>query len=88
LRNLHYGVFPAAVLLYVHSLLADPNLKDGHPDLLEGGKVFVEIADLLGIAAVTVRVWLRRRGLRPGSVVPRAMVQKEENSIESAAIKQ
>jgi predicted ferric reductase len=63
-RNLHYLVFPAAVLLFIHSILTDPNLKDGHPDLLDGGKVFVEIATLLSVAAVGVRWWMRGRGLR------------------------
>jgi sulfoxide reductase heme-binding subunit YedZ len=64
-RRLHYLVFPAAALLFLHSILTDPELKDGHPDLLDGGKVFVEGATLLCLAAVVLRVWLRGRGLRP-----------------------
>ena len=64
-RNLHYLVFPAAFLLCLHSILTDPNLKDGHPDLLDGGKIFVEIAALVILVATTVRVWLRGKGLRP-----------------------
>jgi len=64
-RNLHYLVFPAAILIFLHSILTDPNLKDGHPDLLDGGKVFVEIATLLSVAAVAMRWWLRGRGFRP-----------------------
>lgn len=64
-RNLHYLVFPAAVLLFIHSILTDPNLKDGHPDLLDGGKVFIEICTLLSIAATLVRFRLRGAGLRP-----------------------
>lgn len=63
-RRLHYLVFPAAVLLFVHSIYTDPNLKDGHPDLLDGGKVFLEIAALVTVAAVTMRVRLHGRGLR------------------------
>jgi predicted ferric reductase len=63
-RNLHYLVFPAAVLLFVHSILTDPNLKDGHPVLLDGGKVFVEAATLISVTAVVIRVWLRGRGFR------------------------
>ncbi len=63
-RNLHYLVFPAAVLLFVHSIMTDPALKDGHPDLLDGGKVFVEACAVVSLAAVGVRVWLRGRGLR------------------------
>jgi methionine sulfoxide reductase heme-binding subunit len=64
-RNLHYLVFPAAALLFLHSILTDPELKDGHPDLLDGGKVFVEAATLVSILAVGIRIWLRGRGLRP-----------------------
>jgi predicted ferric reductase len=64
-RRLHYLVFPAAVLLLLHSILTDPNLKDGHPDLLDGGKIFVEAAALLSFAAVTIRIRLRGRGFRP-----------------------
>jgi predicted ferric reductase len=64
-RRLHYLVFPAAVLLLLHSILTDPNLKDGHPDLLDGGKIFVEAATLLSFAAITIRIRLRGRGFRP-----------------------
>jgi predicted ferric reductase len=64
-RRLHYLVFPAAVLLFLHSILTDPNLKDGHPDLLDGGKIFVEAVTLLSFAAVTIRIRLRGRGFRP-----------------------
>lgn len=63
-RSLHYLVFPAAVLLFLHSILTDPNLKDGHPDLLDGGKVFVEAASLVSLVAVGVRYRLRGGGLR------------------------
>jgi predicted ferric reductase len=66
-RRLHYLVFPAAVLLFLHSILTDPNLKDGHPDLLDGGKVFVEAASLLSFIAVVFRYSLRGKGLRQGS---------------------
>ncbi len=70
-RSLHYLVFPAAVLLFLHSILTDPNLKDGHPDLLDGGKVFVEAASLVSFLAVAIRYRWRGRGLRPG-LRPRA----------------
>jgi DMSO/TMAO reductase YedYZ heme-binding membrane subunit len=63
-RSLHYLVFPCAALLFLHSILTDPNLKDGHPDLLDGGKVFVEISSLISLAATTIRIRLRGRGFR------------------------
>jgi predicted ferric reductase len=64
-RNLHWLVYPAAVLLLVHGILTDPDLKDGHPDLLDGGKVFVEAATLLCIVAVVIRWRKRGKGFRP-----------------------
>ena len=64
-RKLHYLAFPVAALLFLHSILTDPALKDGKPDLLDGGKVFVEIAFLLSTAAIVARLRIRGRGLRP-----------------------
>lgn len=72
-RNLHYLVFPAAVLLFLHSILTDPALKDGHPDLLDGGKIFVEGAALVTLGATLWRVRLRGRGFRPA---PAEVVQE------------
>ena len=63
-RSLHYLVFPAAALLFLHSILTDPLLKDGHPDLLDGGKIFVEACALLSLTAVAIRLHLRGQGLR------------------------
>jgi predicted ferric reductase len=64
-RAIHYAVFPAAALIFLHSILTDPLLKDGHPDLLDGGKIFVESCTLLSMAAVAVRWRLRGTGFRP-----------------------
>ena len=66
-RRLHYLAFPAVVLIFVHSILTDPLLKDGHPDLLDGGKIFVEACCLLSTIAIVVRIILRHRGFRPKS---------------------
>jgi sulfoxide reductase heme-binding subunit YedZ len=67
-RRLHVLAFPMMVLLFIHSILTDPELKDGHPDLLDGGKVFLEITCAISLAAVVVRLWLRGRGFRTESV--------------------
>lgn len=75
-RRLHYLVFPAAILLFVHSILTDPDLKNGHPDLLDGGKVFVEIAALLCFAATILRIRQRGKGFR--SADSRSLVQLED----------
>jgi predicted ferric reductase len=63
-RSLHHLVFPAAILLFLHSVLTDPDLKNGHPDLLDGGKVFVEIATFLSVVATMIRFRMRGAGLR------------------------
>jgi predicted ferric reductase len=64
-RKLHYLVFPAFVLMFIHSVFTDPALSSGKVDLLDGGKVFVEICCVITLAAWTVRIRLRGRGFRP-----------------------
>lgn len=64
-RNLHYLVFPAFVLMFVHSVFTDPALSNGTVDLLDGGKVFVEICSVISLATWALRIRLRGRGFRP-----------------------
>lgn len=66
-RKLHYLVFPAAILLFVHSIFTDPALQNSHPDLLDGGKIFVEASALVSVGAVALRIRLSGRGFRPVS---------------------
>ncbi len=63
-RSLHLLVYPAAMLLFLHSVLTDPNLRDGHPDLLDGGKIFVEACVLIASIAVALRTRFRAKGFR------------------------
>ena len=63
-KRLHLLAFPTLILTFIHSLFTDPLLKDGHPDMLDGGKVFLEIACLLSAVAVLARIRLRANGLR------------------------
>jgi predicted ferric reductase len=64
-RNLHYLVFPALVLMFIHSVFTDPLLSNGKVDLLDGGKVFVEICCAISLVTWAARIRLRGRGLRP-----------------------
>ncbi|HWY21390.1 MAG TPA: ferric reductase-like transmembrane domain-containing protein [Candidatus Acidoferrum sp.] len=64
-RKLHYLVFPAFILMFIHSVFTDPVLSNGKVDLLDGGKVFVEICCAISLAAWTIRIRLRGRGFRP-----------------------
>jgi predicted ferric reductase len=63
-RRLHYLVFPAAVLLFTHSIFTDPNLRDGKPDLLDGGKIFIYGCCAAVVLITGLRIRLRGRGLR------------------------
>lgn len=51
-KAFHFGIYIAALPLFFHSLLTDPNLKNS-VDWFDGGKIFVEMALVL-IVAVTV----------------------------------
>ncbi len=64
-RKLHYLVFPAFILMFIHSLFTDPALSNGKLDLLDGGKVFVEICCAISLATWAVRIQIRGRGFRP-----------------------
>ena len=64
-RKLHYLVFPAFVLMFIHSVFTDPSLSNGRVDFLDGGKVFVEICCAISVATWAVRIRLRGRGFRP-----------------------
>lgn len=68
-KKLHFLVFPAFILMFIHSMLADPLLSHGRVDLLDGGKVFVAICFALALSTVAIRVRLRRRGFRPTTAV-------------------
>jgi sulfoxide reductase heme-binding subunit YedZ len=56
-KKFHFAAYFAAVTLFVHALLIDPNLKNQPPDLLDGEKVLVE-GCFLAVAAASV--WRRR----------------------------
>jgi predicted ferric reductase len=58
-KKLHYTAYGAALLMYVHGTLIDPNLKNLPPDYLDGEKVLVEGCFLVVVAAV---IWRWRFG--------------------------
>ena len=66
-RNLHWLVYPATALLLLHSLLTDPELKDGRPDMLDGGKVYIEATVAAVVLLIAIRVAMRKNGLRAGN---------------------
>ena len=58
-KLVHFLVYPAAALLFVHGLLTDPQLKDRTVDWLDGEKLFVE-ACLLVVAVASLWAWRYR----------------------------
>jgi predicted ferric reductase len=51
-KAFHFGIYIAALPLFFHSLLTDPDLKNS-VDWLDGGKIFIELA-FLAIVVLTV----------------------------------
>jgi predicted ferric reductase len=61
-KMLHFTAYGTATLFFVHGILADPKLKDGPVDFLDGEKVYVELCLLLVIVAAGLRVrWQLRQ---------------------------
>ena len=50
-KALHFLVYPAAALLFVHGILTNQNLDNKPVDYLDGEKVFIEVCLLVVIAA-------------------------------------
>ena len=55
-KALHYLVYPAAALLFVHGILTNQNLDGKTVDYLDGEKVFIEVC-LLAVVAASVWAW-------------------------------
>jgi DMSO/TMAO reductase YedYZ heme-binding membrane subunit len=60
-KRTHLLVYPAALLLLIHGVFTDSELKTGRADLLDGEKVFVEICFLVILAASLASIQIRRR---------------------------
>ena len=55
-KALHYLVYPAAALLFVHGILTNQNLDNKPVDYLDGEKVFIEIC-LVVVVVASVWAW-------------------------------
>jgi predicted ferric reductase len=61
-RTIHYATYPAALIFFVHGLIADPTVTGRAIDYIDGEKVYVEICAAL---FVIVSVWrIRHRRAR------------------------
>ncbi|MBW4027415.1 MAG: hypothetical protein HIU93_08415 [Acidobacteria bacterium] len=59
-KSLHYLAYPAGLLLFIHGIFTDSELKTGKADLLDGEKVFVMGCFLLVLGASLFALRLRR----------------------------
>lgn len=59
-KAMHYLVYPAAALLFVHGILTNQNLDNKAVDYLDGEKVFIEIC-LLVVVMASVAAWQFRQ---------------------------
>jgi len=53
-KAFHFGIYIAALPLFFHSMLTDPDLKNS-VDWLDGGKIFVELALILIVFVTALR---------------------------------
>src|ERR1700692_1581578 len=60
-KAFHFGIYIAALPLFFHSLLTDPDLKNS-VDWLDGGKIFIELALIFFVALPALRF---RKGAVP-----------------------
>jgi predicted ferric reductase len=58
-KTLHFLVYPAAALLFVHGILTNQNLDSKPVDYFDGEKIFIEICLAL-IVAASVWAWQHR----------------------------
>jgi len=58
-KALHYLVYPAAALLFIHGILTNQTLDNKPVDYLDGEKIFIEICLLL-VASASIWAWQLR----------------------------
>lgn len=59
-KAIHYTTYAAAIVFFVHGVIADPQLKGRPVDWIDAEKVYVEICAILVLAAIVWRVKHRR----------------------------
>lgn len=59
-KRIHYTTYAAAVVFFIHGVIADPKVQGNPVDFLDGEKVYIELCGLLVVLAVSWRVHHRR----------------------------
>jgi DMSO/TMAO reductase YedYZ heme-binding membrane subunit len=78
-KPIHFTTYAAGFVLFVHGIIADPQVKNRPVDFLDAEKVYVEACAALVIAATVWRVQHRRairRAARVNSTTPQLPTPK------------
>ena len=83
-KKLHYTAYGAALVMFIHGTLIDPNLKDQPTDFLDGEKVLVELCFLVVVAA---SIWRWKYGTeKQRHLRMKAAAQKGNGAREGAGV--
>lgn len=63
-RTIHYSTYAAAIIFFIHGLIADPTVTGRAIDYIDGEKVYVEICTAIFILLATWRIRHRRANRR------------------------
>jgi DMSO/TMAO reductase YedYZ heme-binding membrane subunit len=75
-KSIHYTTYAAALVFFVHGIIADPQLKGRPVDWIDAEKVYVELCALAVVAAIVWRIKHRRatrRAARDNSSTSRGL---------------
>jgi len=78
-KPIHYTTYAAAVVFFVHGVIADPEVKGRPIDFIDAEKVYVEVCAALVVAAAVWRIQHRRasrRAARVSSATPQRPIPK------------
>ena len=64
-RTIHYSTYAAAIIFFIHGLIADPTVTGRAIDYIDGEKVYVEICAAMSLLLAIWRIRHRRANRRP-----------------------
>lgn len=64
-RTIHYSTYAAAIIFFIHGVIADPTVTGRALDYIDGEKVYVEICAAMSLLLAIWRIRHRRANRRP-----------------------
>jgi len=59
-KPIHFTTYAAALVFFIHGIIADPQLKNRPVDFVDAEKVYVELCAIAVLVAIFYRVKYRR----------------------------